>query len=119
MSVEELELMRLMDACHLEHPYYGSRRIQGWLLDEHCLLVSRKRVIRLMRRMGIVPIYPKRNTLRPNKAHETYPYLLRGLKIHRPNQVWCADLSYIPMAQGFLYLVALFILCVFSWYFLY
>ena len=107
IPAEELALMRLIDACHLEHPYYGSRRIKGWLLDEHSRVVARKRVVRLMRKMGIVPIYPKRNTSRPNKAHETYPYLLRGLSIDRLNQVWCADISYIPMARGFLYLVAI------------
>ena len=107
IPAEELELMRLMDVCHLEHPYYGSRRIKGWLLDEHGRVVARKRVMRLIRKMGIAPIYPKRNTSRPNKAHETYPYLLRGLSIDRPNQVWCADISYIPMARGFLYLAAI------------
>lgn len=104
---KELWLMRLIDECHLAHPYYGSRRIRNWLRDEHGLIVARKRVVRLMRRMGIAPIYPKRNTSRPNKAHETYPYLLRGLSIDRPNQVWCADICYIPMARGFLYLVAI------------
>jgi len=104
---EDLELMHLIDACHLEHPYYGSRRIKGYLLDEYGLVVARKRIKSLMRKMGIVPIYPKPNTSRPNKTHQTYPYLLRGLKIDRPNQVWCADISYIPMAQGFLYLVAI------------
>ncbi len=87
--------------------YYGSRRIKSWLLDEHDRVMARKRVVRLMRKMGIVPIYPKRNTSRPNKAHETFPYLLRGLSIDRPNQVWCADITYIPMAKGFLYLVAI------------
>jgi len=107
IPAKDLELMRLIDACHLEHPYYGSRRIKDWLADKHGLVVARKRVTRLMRRMGIVPIYPKRNTSRPNKAHETYPYLLRGLDIERPNQVWCTDLCYIPMARGFLYLVAI------------
>ena len=107
IPAEELALMRLIDACHLEHPYYGSRRIKSWLLDEHGRVVARKRVMRLMRKMGIVPIYPKRNTSRPNKEHETFPYLLRGLSIDRPNQVWCADISYIPMAKGFLYLVAI------------
>ncbi len=107
IPAEELALMRLIDACHLEHPYYGSRRIKGWLLDEHGLVVARKRVMRLMWKMGITSIYPKRNTSCPNKAHETYPYLLRSLSIDRSNQVWCADISYIPMARGFLYLVAI------------
>ena len=107
IPAEELALMRLIDASHMEHPYYGSRRIKGWLLDEHGRVVARRRVMRLMRKMGIVPIYPKRNTSRPNKEYETFPYLLRGLSIDRPNQVWCADISYIPMVRGFLYLMAI------------
>jgi len=84
--------MRLIDACHLEHTYYGSRRIKGSLLDEHVMVVARKRVIRLMGKMGLMPIYPKQNTSRPDKAHETYPYLMRRLGIDRPNQIWGADI---------------------------
>jgi putative transposase len=103
---EELELMRLIDRCHLEHPYYGSRRIRDWLEDEG-YRVNRKRIQRLMRTMGLVALYPKRNLSLANQAHKVYPYLLRGLTIDRPNQVWATDITYIPMARGFVYLVAI------------
>jgi len=106
VSAEELDLMRLLDGAHMQHPYYGSRRLKGWLAD-HGHLVSRRKLVRLMRRMGIVPIYPKKNTSKPNRQHKVYPYLLRGLTIDRSNQVWCTDITYIPMARGFLYLVAI------------
>jgi putative transposase len=103
---EELELMGMIDRCHLEHPYYGSRRIRDWLEDEGWR-VNRKRVQRLMRTMGLVALYPKRNLSLANQAHKVYPYLLRGLAIERPNQVWATDITYIPMARGFVYLVAI------------
>jgi len=103
---EELELMKLIDRCHLEHPYYGSRRIRDWLEDEGHR-VNRKRVQRLMRTMGLAALYPKRNLSLANQAHKVYPYLLRGLAIDRPNQVWATDVTYIPMARGFVYLVAI------------
>ena len=106
VSEEELDLMRLIDRCHLEHPYYGSRRIRDWLEDEGHR-VNRKRIQRLMRTMGLVALYPKRNLSLANQAHKVYPYLLRGLTIDRPNQVWAADITYIPMARGFVYLVAI------------
>ena len=106
VSEEELEQMRLLDEGHMKHPYYGSRRLKGWLAD-HGHHLSRKKVVRLMRLMGIVPIYPKKNTSKPNRAHKVYPYLLRNMTIDRPNQVWCTDITYIPMAKGFLYLVAI------------
>ena len=106
VSSEELALMRRIDEMHLERPFYGSRRIRDWLQDEgHD--VNRKRVQRLMRQMGIMAIYPKPKTSRPVKGHRIYPYLLRGMTVHRPNQVWAADLTYVPMARGFLYLVAI------------
>ena len=98
--------MNLIDRCHLEHPYYGSRRIRDWLEDQGHL-VNRKRIQRLMRKMGIAALYPKRNLSRRNQAHKVYPYLLRGLTIDRPNQAWAADITYIPMAKGFVYLVAI------------
>ena len=97
--------MARIDQIHLERPFLGSRRIAGEL-SEDGLVVNRKRVQRLMRIMGITAIYPKKSTSRPNPYHKIYPYLLRGLTIDRPNQVWCADITYIPMAHGFLYLVA-------------
>ena len=106
VSDEELELMRLIDRCHLEHPYYGSRRIRDWLEDEG-YRVNRKRIQRLMRSMGLAALYPKRNLSRANQAHKVYPYLLRELTINRPNQVWATDITYIPMARGFVYLVAI------------
>ncbi|MBZ0070787.1 MAG: IS3 family transposase [Gammaproteobacteria bacterium] len=106
VTEEELELMALIDRCHLEHPYYGSRRIRDWLEDEG-RWVNRKRVQRLMRTMGLAALYPKRNLSLANQAHKVYPYLLRGLTIDRPNQVWATDVTYIPMARGFVYLVAI------------
>ena len=101
----DLELMRLIDECHLERPFYGSRRIRDWLEDRGCT-VNRKKIQRLMARMGLSALYPKRNLSRRNQAHKVYPYLLNGLIVARPNQVWAADVTYIPMAKGFLYLVA-------------
>jgi putative transposase len=114
---EELELMKLIDRCHLEHPYYGSRRIRYWLEDEGHR-VNRKRVQRLMRTIGLAALYPKHNLSLANQAHKVYPYLLRGLVIDRPNQVWATDITYIPMVRGFVYLVAIMDLysrCVLSW----
>jgi putative transposase len=106
VSDEELELMRLIDRCHLEHPFYGSRRIRDWLGDEG-YQVNRKRVQRMMRTMDLAAPYPKPNLSRANQAHKVYPYLLRNLEIDRPNQVWATDITYIPMAKGFVYLVAI------------
>lgn len=106
VSEAELELMTLIDRCHLEHPFYGSRRIRDWLEDEGHQ-VNRKRVRRLMRTMGLAALYPKRNLSRANQAHKIYPYLLRDIAIDRPNQAWATDITYIPMARGFVYLVAI------------
>jgi putative transposase len=106
----DLALMKLIDRCHTELPFYGSRRIVDWLGDEGHP-ANRKRVQRLMRTMGIVAIYPKKNLSQANQAHHVYPYLLRHLKIDRPNQVWATDITYIPMARGFVYLMA-----VMDWY---
>ena len=110
VSETDLALMKLIDRCHMELPFYGSRRIVDWLGDEG-YLVNRKRVQRLMRTMGIVAVYPKKNLSRANQAHRVYPYLLRNLNIDRPNQVWATDITYLPMARGFVYLVA-----VIDWY---
>lgn len=101
----DLVLMRRIDEMHLKRPFYGSRRIRDWLQDEEHE-INRKRVQRLMRIMGITAIYPKRRTSKPGKGYKIYPYLLRNLVIDRPNQVWATDLTYIPMAKGFVYLVA-------------
>ena len=104
-SADELAVMRRIDELHLEYPFYGSRRMAVVLRDDGWA-VNRKRAQRLMRLMGLEAIYQKRNTSRPHPDHLVYPYLLRGLIIDRPNQVWCADITYIPMAKGFVYLVA-------------
>src|SRR5271169_1475406 len=104
-DADELAVMRRIDELHLEYPFYGSRRMAVVLRDDGCV-VNRKRTQRLMRLMGLEAIYQKPNTSRPHPDHKVYPYLLRGLIIDRPNQVWCADITYIPMAKGFVYLVA-------------
>tara|TARA_B100000614_G_scaffold101443_1_gene91135 strand:+ start:589 stop:1413 length:825 start_codon:yes stop_codon:yes gene_type:complete len=106
VSDEELGLMALIDRCHLKHPFYGSRRIRDWLEDRGHR-VNRKRVQRLMRTMGLVVQYPKRNLSLADQAHKVYPYRLRNLVINRPNQVWATDITYIPMARGFVYLAAI------------
>jgi len=106
----DLDLMRRIDEIHLRLPFYGSRRIRDQLQREG-YKVNRKKVQRLMHLMGITALYPKRRTSLPQKGHKIYPYLLRELSIDRPNQVWAADICYIPMARGFLYLVA-----VMDWY---
>lgn len=106
VSDTELELMALIDRCHLKHPFYGSRRIRDWLEDRGHR-VNRKKVRRLMRTMDLTAQYPKRNLSLANQAHKVYPYLLRDLVIDRPNQVWATDITYIPMARGFVYLVAI------------
>ncbi|MBV8869619.1 MAG: IS3 family transposase, partial [Acetobacteraceae bacterium] len=101
-----LELMRLIDVQFLETPWYGSRQMARHLRREGHT-VGRKRVRRLMTKMGLEPIYQRPRTTVPHPEHRVYPYLLRDLVIERANQVWCADLTYIPMRRGFLYLVAI------------
>ncbi len=103
----DIDLMRKLDELHLRHPFKGSRRLRDDLWDVHGLRVNRKRVQRLMRMMGMRALYPGARTTRPNKQHKVYPYLLRDLEIDRVNQVWCTDITYIPMRKGFLYLVAI------------
>ena len=105
VSADDLALMRRMDELYLATPFYGSRRMAAVLRSDGWP-VNRKRVRRLMRVMGLQAIYQKPNTSRGHPGHKVYPYLLRGLIIDRPNQVWCADITYIPMARGFVYLVA-------------
>jgi putative transposase len=105
-EAEELELMRRIDEIHLEFPFYGSRTIAREL-RERSYRANRKRVQRLMRLMGLESVAPKPNTSKPNEEHPVYPYLLRGLTISRPNQVWAADITYIPLARGSAYLVAI------------
>ena len=103
---EDLALMRLIDEVHLRRPFYGSRRLHDELEDRGHT-VNRKRVQRLMRQMGLRALYPRRRTSQPGKGHKIYPYLLRGLTIERANQAWATDICYIPMAKGFMYLVAI------------
>ena len=105
VSAEDLAVMRRIDEMYLVWPFYGSRRMTVVLRGEGWL-VNRKRVRRLMRLMGLEAIYQKPNTSGKHPEHEIHPYLLRNLVIDRPNQVWCADVTYIPMARGFAYLVA-------------
>ena len=105
VSEDDLALMRRMDELYLATPFYGSRRMTA-VLREEGRQVNRKRVRRLMRVMGLEAIYQKPNTSRRHPEHRVYPYLLRGLIVDRSNQVWCADITYIPMAKGFVYLVA-------------
>jgi putative transposase len=106
VSEEDRAIMALIDRQYLARPYYGSRRMAAWLATQGHL-VNRKRVQRLMRLMGLVAIYQRPNTSKPAAAHKVYPYLLGGLAIERVNQVWCSDVTYIPMAKGFLYLVVI------------
>jgi putative transposase len=104
-DAEELSLMRRMDELHLAHPFFGSRMMTQTLKTEgHD--VNRKRIQRLMRVMGLESTAPKPSTSKPAPEHAVYPYLLRNLKVSRVNQVWAADITYIPMARGFAYLVA-------------
>ena len=104
---EDLHLMRLMDEQYTQTPFYGVLRMREWLKREHQILVNPKRVRRLLRKMGLIAVYPKRNLSKPAPGHKIYPYLLRGLKIRRPNQVWSTDITYIRLAGGFVYLVAI------------
>jgi putative transposase len=104
-SPENLQLMRRIDEEHLRHPARGSRQMVDHLEDLGWN-VNRKRVQRLMQKMGIEGISPRRRTTLAAAGHRVYPYLLRGLPIDRPNQVWCSDITYVPMARGFMYLVA-------------
>jgi putative transposase len=106
VSAEDLMLMRRIDEIYLELPFYGSRRMALALVDEG-LEVNRKRVQRLMRTMSLEGIAPGPSTSRPHPAHVKYPYLLRGLDVVRPDQVWATDITYLPLAHGFGYLVAI------------
>lgn len=103
---ENLELMRLIDEEYTRHPFYGSRSMRNYFRRQG-RVVGRKRIQRLMRIMGLVSVAPRPNTSKRNKEHKIYPYLLRNLIIDRPNQVWCTDITYIPMQGGFVYLVAI------------
>jgi putative transposase len=106
MTEKNDAMMREIDRQYLETPFYGSRRMQQHLLRQGHK-VGRGKVRRMMKLQGLTAIYPKPRTTIPDKAHKKYPYLLRGLKIDRPNQVWCTDITYIPVERGFFYLVAI------------
>jgi len=98
-------LMRLIDEEYTRHPFYGSRRMTAWLARKGCD-VNRKRVARLMRKMGLEAVYPRRNLSRQAAEARKYPYLLRGVEIESPDHVWSSDITYIRMRRGFVYLVA-------------
>ena len=100
-----LAIMRRIDELHLAHPFAGSRMLRDLLRGEG-VAIGRDRVAGMMRRMGVAALYRRPNTSKPNPEHKIYPYLLRGLVIDRPNQVWAMDITYIPMARGFVYLAA-------------
>jgi putative transposase len=110
VSDRDLDLMKRIDRLHLEMPYAGSRMLRD-LLNQDGIEVGRKHVATLMKRMGIEALYRKPKTTKKHPQHRVYPYLLRGLNINRPNQVYAMDITYIPMARGFVYLVA-----VLDWY---
>src|SRR5450432_3283939 len=105
VSAEDLALMRRIDELHLECPFAGSRMLRDFLNREG-VEIGRRHVATLMKRMGIEALYRKPNTSKPTPGNKIYPYLLRGLKVGRANQVWAMDITYIPMARGFVYLTA-------------
>ncbi len=105
-SVENLRLMRLLDEQYTRTPFYGIKRMTAWLQTQG-YAVNHKRVARLMHLMGLEAIYPKPHLSQPGATQQKYPYLLRGLTIDRVNQVWSTDITYIRLARGFLYLVAI------------
>lgn len=105
ISADDLAIMRCIDRLHLDHPFAGSRMLRDLLRGEG-VAIGRCRVITMMKRMGIEAIYRRPNTSRSAPGHKIHPYLLRGLVVDRPNQVWAMDITYVPMARGFVYLAA-------------
>jgi putative transposase len=105
VSAADLAAMRRMDKLHLELPFAGSRMLRD-LLNREGIEIGRRHVATLMKRMGIEALYRRPNTSKPAPGHKIYPYLLRGMTIDRPNQVWAMDITYVPMARGFVYLAA-------------
>jgi putative transposase len=110
VSLQDLAIMRRIDALHLDYPFAGSRMLRD-LLNREGIVVGREAVRTMMKRMGIEAIYRRPNTSRPAPGHRIYPYLLRSLTVERPNQAWAMDITYLPMARGFVYLAA-----VVDWY---
>jgi len=106
VSPEDLAAMRRIDELHLNYPFAGSRMMRAFLNREG-VSIGRRHVAALMKRMGLEAIYRRPNTSKPASGHKIYPYMLRGVKVERPNQVWATDITYIPMARGFVYLVAI------------
>jgi putative transposase len=105
-SEEELQICRLIDEYYLKAPSYGSRRMTAWLREQG-FVINRKRVQRLMHQLGLEAIYPKPKLSQKHPAHVVYPYLLRGLAITHANQVWCTDITYLPVLRGHFYLIAI------------
>jgi len=105
ISPADLAIMRRIDELHLDYPFAGSRMLRDLLRGED-VAIARQRVATMMKRMGIAAPYRRPNTSKPAPGHKIYPYLLRGLAVERPNQVWAMDITYIPMARGFVYLAA-------------
>ena len=105
VSPEDLAIMRRIDELHLDYPFAGSRMMRDFL-NKAGVSIGRRHVATLMKRMGIEALYRRPNTSKPAPGHKIYPYLLRGVKVEKPNQVWATDITYIPMARGFVYLVA-------------
>src|SRR4030081_4074274 len=103
VSQSDLAIMRRLDLLHLEFPFAGARMLKGLLSADGCQ-IGRRHVKTLMRRMGIEALYRRPRTTKPEPGHKIYPYLLRGMEITRPNQVWAMDITYIPMARGYVYL---------------
>ena len=112
IPAEDLKIMRRLDELHLDYPFAGSRMLRA-MLSREGVSIGRRHVATLMRRMGIAAIYRRPNTSKPEPGHKIYPYLLRGMKIERVNQVWAMDITYVPMARGFVYLTA--VVDLFSW----
>ena len=104
-SPADLAIMRRIDELHLDYPFAGSRMLRDLLRGEG-IAIGRQRVATMMKRMGIAALYRRPNTSKPAPGHKIYPYLLRGLAVERPNRVWAMDITYIPMARGFVYLAA-------------
>lgn len=104
---DAVRLMRLIDEQHLKTPFFGSRQMAHWLSERQGYAINRKRVQRLMQIMEVCAIAPRPSTSKRNPQHKTYPYLLRGVEVQRANHVWAADITYLPMARGFAYLVAI------------
>jgi putative transposase len=116
-TAENLRLMQLLDEEYTAHPFLGSRRLTQWLIAQG-EAVNRKRVQRLLRLMGLEAIYPKPKLSGAGRGHRIYPYLLRDVRIERPDQVWSTDITYVPLANGFIYLAAIldwFSRCVLAW----